>query len=138
MKPYWVEHQIRKVVMNQLSDSLRISDKDFCVVGHFVFFSGVRLYLQPSGGSIIHHSERHPSTDLVWLAASEADLSERFELPETSIVLYRGRLNAEDRGTGNPTQKYFKMNRAVRLAIGTGSTGSPNALVCSYYNESGK
>jgi competence protein ComEC len=136
MKPYLGERRIRKVNIYRLSDSLRINRSDICVVGNFISFKGIRLYIQPNFDSDKKKVNTFLCSDLIWLPDQGPGNPIRLDLPASKIILCQAQDETETYQKMHPLSKSFDMGRSVRLVIRSSLDGKLSRMVCGYYNQS--
>jgi competence protein ComEC len=134
LKPYLGERKIQKVGMFRLSDSLRISGRDICVIGNFVSFKGIRLFIQPSVGKNYQRADSSLCSDLVWLPLSGSALPKESDLPQSKIILYKTPGNNETFLTKTKLQRSLNMRKSVQMVIFSNLPGNLNRMVCGYFN----
>ncbi|HEY5510792.1 MAG TPA: ComEC/Rec2 family competence protein [Prolixibacteraceae bacterium] len=134
MKPYFGERSISKFEMFQLSDSLRINKQDLRVEGDFIFFKGIRLFIEPLVEKRTGSIATSLLTDAVWVRNQKSANMGKASPYETRFILFRpqdnsGREVAQGRGNN-----WIEMNRSVQMIIQPVSVRSNDVNVCRYFN----
>jgi competence protein ComEC len=134
MKPYMGERGINKINFYQLSDSLRSYNKDICIIGGFIYFTGIRLYVQPINENRMKNVDVSLCSDLVWLngATKGSGINSRF--PETKNILYHSLDIVEKDWKDSKFQKKLNLKKAILLTIKPTLPGNPNNIVCEYFD----
>jgi hypothetical protein len=132
MKPYFGERGIRKIVMLCLSDSLRVNGRDIFATGNFIYFKGIKLYIQPPDQKDQKNLDNIPASDLVWLHFKSTIIDYDF-ISKTKIVLYTNRGEPERFKAKYPAQNFLAIDQSVRLSLDKSNQGSKNEMICKYF-----
>jgi hypothetical protein len=136
MKPYMGERGITKINIYQLSDSLRIYKKDICIHGGFIFFRGIRLYVQPINEFIGKNVEVSLFSDLVWLNNARKETVKNSFFPDSKNILYRSMDNFEKDWPDSKFQKAMNLKKAILLTFKPTLPGNQDEIVCNYFDQS--
>jgi hypothetical protein len=137
LKPYLGERGIKQLDIYPLSDSLRVNGHDISITGDFVFFKGVRLWVQPSAKTELNGVNSSLCADLVWLSPNKTGLNHS-GFPGSKIILCRSTGNSDKERMENSATKWLDMKKSVQLTILQSLPGSPNRITCGYFNEAGQ
>lgn len=136
MKPYMGERGITKINIYQLSDSLSIYKNDICINGGFIFFKGIRLYVQPINEFNGKNVEVSLSSELVWLNGTRKGIVNNSCFPDSKNILYRPMDNFEKDRLDCKFQKTLNLNKAILLTFKPTLPGNPDIVVCNYFDQS--
>ncbi len=135
MNAYLGERGIIKVEFYRLSDSLHVNDRDLYLTGNFIFFKGMRLFVQPSGEKDLKNPDPFPAADLVWLGGYSSGLHNSAEITASKFILYRAKEKPDSLPGRYPRQKFFSMGKSVQLKMRQSLPGSTNMIFCAYFNQ---
>ena len=136
LKPYLGERGTRQIETYQLSDSLRLDDREISITGDFIFFKGIRLFIQPIDESDKKRVDTSLCADLIWLRQNKAGSIYRSGFPESKTILYRSLDDTGEELAENSTTKRLNMKKSVQLKILSSLPGSSNRIYCGYFNQS--
>lgn len=136
MKPYFGERWIRKVGMYRLSDSLMLQGKDIYVNRNFIFFKGVRLYVQSGDAAESKPIAQEIFPDVVWLGDFRAGKSVSFTVRQAKVILYHSAIRDEQNIQVLAHQQHFNLFKAVHLEIKDGQSSGNQYFHCSYFDKS--
>jgi hypothetical protein len=134
MKPYLGDRGIRKIEILCLSDSLRLRGRDIFATGNFIFFKGIKLFIQPTDQKDHIKPGCIPSSDIVWLDHKSKIENCAFN-PETKIVLYANQGEPPKFLANYPGQNFVAMNQSVRLGLDNSNLANKNGMLCNYFNQ---
>ena len=94
LKPFLGERGIKKTDVIQLSDSLRISDGNLCVVGNMVFYKGATIVIQPPESTAQKSTSRGLFADLVWVGTVKSGIDHSFDFRRAGLyfIMHQMRL----------------------------------------------
>ena len=133
LKPYLAARGIGQVKWFRMSDSLRIVQPSVCVVGHFIFFKGSRIYLQSADAEEWNPPNEELCADLFWMQKLVARPSRQVLLPKSKIVLFRTMRLTDNVPLFKPPQKGISLTKAVQLCWSTSLFGSGGTMTCRYF-----
>ncbi len=135
MKPYFGERRIRNVEMFCLTDSLRFNGKNICAFRDFIFFKGIRIYVQPSDQKDSKDGTLFPSAEVIWLR--NLNLSEEANqlITKSKIILCEKMCNLDTFHCMYPERKFLTVDQAVKLTMESSKPGNPSEMVCCYFNQ---
>jgi len=139
LKPYLGERWIRKARMFRLSDSLALKGRDIYANRNFIFFKGVRIYVQSddndddndAAGKLI---KPEIFSDIVWLSDLRAGKSSAFTIPQAGVILYRSAAGNEKNIQVLAHQQHFNLIKAVHLEIENSLFPGTREMRCRYFD----
>ena len=135
MKPYFGERWIRKVEMFRLSDSLKLRGRDIYVNGNFIFFKGVRLFVEPIDSAEKNHANRAVFSDIVWLNDMKAGVIHKITMPQAKIILCNSTVRTEEDIHALAHQQHFNLIKAVQLEIQNVLPNGNPKVYCHYFSK---
>lgn len=135
LKPYLGERGIGKVETYRLSDSLRLAERETDITGNFIFFKGIRLFVQPIDERDQQKVDPSLCADLVWLGQKKAGQIDLSNFPGSKTILYRSSGGQGEDMTKNAATALLNMRKSVQLKIQSALPGSPNRIFCDYFNQ---
>jgi len=135
LNPYLGERRFRNIEILRISDSLKIDRPNISISGSYIFFKGIRIYIQPLSGE--NHRNFVPSLirDVVWLKdVNEIDNSES-TLPNTKILLYQRSETKLQKSHDNNFSSAFNVNHAVQLTISTSHLLNKESINLCYFGD---
>ncbi len=133
LKPFLGERGIRKTDMLQLSDSLRISDGNLCVIGNMVFYKGARIAIQPIESTAQKSTSKGLIADLVWIGKIKSGID--IDFPSCRIILYQASDEVEKEVKAHFPATSFNVTSSVRLHIRSLPFENKNRFICQYFNN---
>ncbi len=135
LKPYCGERGIKAIQMVKLSDSLRIDNLGLCVIGQYIHFGGIRLFVEPNIELKLNHTTKTLAADVVWLSNSKDTYPNVLSFNDSQILIDCQRKKQEVAKPGNPRQKYFKLTKSVLLDCKVPFRGKSSQISCGYFND---
>jgi hypothetical protein len=135
LNPYLGERGIDKVDLIQLSDSLRVSIGNIHVVGHFVNFNGVKLYIQPIHAEGRNGTYRSHGEEVVWLRSAKEYIFKKNKFPDAKFILYRASDNQDEMHQSDSLRKYVDLKASVLLDVRQTLPGNLNRVCLDYFSE---
>jgi competence protein ComEC len=133
LKPFLGERGIKKTEMYQLSDSLRMSDGNLCVIGNRVFYKGARIVIQPLESIAQKSASEGLFADLVWIGKIKSGID--LDLLSCRIILYRTSEEVENEVKLHHPSNTFNVNSSVQLVIQSFPFENKNRFICQYFNR---
>ena len=135
LNPYLGERRFRNVEMFRISDSLVINRPNISISGSFVFFMGIRIYIQPQ--HIDYHRNIVPTLkrDVVWLKDINGIDKHESILPNTKIIMCKGSAPELQSLVDNNTFSAINVNQAVQLTISTSHLLKDEWINLSYFGD---
>ena len=135
LKPYLGERGIRRIEMFGLSDSLRMKGRNICVIGNFIFFRGIRLFVEPANNVAENKADPALYPDLVWLRDIGAGKLDFSSIHPSGTILYRASDEVENEINAHYPRRGLNVRKAILLTSTSTIYGMKNKNSCDYFNQ---